>query len=286
MSWLGVPDDTTPETEGPWPWRPLIGVGLTALGIALCITLLFFAMRGIMDLGGFVAHGGPYVIAHPAPDWVWLVPVSIVLGMMLGFANAALAAAAGGFNLAVPAWSAVFLSLGWNFAEYGFSPPSGQGLVWGWIVCAVAFFVMGLAPLLLWIGRGGVVVERVRTQMLQRREALQLRYSRGRGDGPPGYRRFYLALNVGAVIVGVVLGTLAFWAVAGGRTIRRTTAPDRLRIGRPRSDGSGSAADRAAASTRRLSPRHPIDCGSAGRGPPAPRPTARQSDAVLKMRRA
>jgi hypothetical protein len=212
MSWLGVPDDTTPADQGPWPWRPLIGVGLTALGIALCLTLLFFAMRGIMDLGGFVAHGGPYVIAHEAPDWVWLVPVSIVFGMMLGFANAALAAAAGGFNLAVPAWSAVFLSLGWNFAEYGFFPPSGQGLVWGWIVCAVVFFVMGLAPLLLLIGRG-VVMERVRTQIQQRREALQLRYSRGRGDGSPGYRRAYLALNIGAVLVGIALGILAFRAV-------------------------------------------------------------------------
>lgn len=126
MSWLGGP--ATP-TEHPWRWRAIAGVALTALGMALCMTLLFFAMRGVMDLGGFVATGGPYEIAHPAPDWIWLLPVSIVGGMMLGFANAAFAARAGGFNLAIPAWSAVFLSLGWNFAEYGIHPPGDGDLV-------------------------------------------------------------------------------------------------------------------------------------------------------------
>ena len=43
------------------------------------LTLLYQGMRAIMYLGGFVASGGPYAIAHPAPGWVWIVPVSIIL---------------------------------------------------------------------------------------------------------------------------------------------------------------------------------------------------------------
>jgi hypothetical protein len=184
-------------------------VALTALGMALCITVLFLAMRGLMDLGGFVAIGGPYEIAHRAPSWHWVLPASIVLGMMLGFANAALAAAAGGFNLALPAWSALFLALGWNFAEYGVHPPGG-GLVWAWIVCAVLFFAMGLAPLLLWVGRGAMV-ESVRFQMRQRGRYNPLS---GFEADSRGYRRAYLAINCCAVVAGVVLGTLAFHALA------------------------------------------------------------------------
>lgn len=201
MSWLGVPQETTPR---PWPWRALTGVALTAFGMALCLTLLFFAMRGIMDLGGFVAKGGPYVIAHPSPEWVWLVPASISLGMILGFANTAFAHAADGFTLALPGWSAVFLSLGWNFAEYGVHPPGGGGLIWAWIVCAALFFVMGAAPVLLLFDHW-TLVERVRQQMRPSHF----------GANPRGYRRAYLALNVGAVLIGGVLGTLAFSLLAG-----------------------------------------------------------------------
>ena len=46
------------------------------------------------------------------------------------------------------AWPALFLSLGWNFLEFGFDPPGeDDGLVWGWIVCGVVFWLMGGLPL-------------------------------------------------------------------------------------------------------------------------------------------
>lgn len=44
-------------------------------------------------------------------------------------------------------WPAIFLSLGWNFMEYGFF--SGEGLVWGWIICGVVFVLMGGLPVYL-----------------------------------------------------------------------------------------------------------------------------------------
>ena len=41
--------------------------------------VLYQGMAEIMTTqGGFVASGGPYEIAHPAPGWGWLVPVSIL----------------------------------------------------------------------------------------------------------------------------------------------------------------------------------------------------------------
>ena len=44
-------------------------------------------------------------------------------------------------------WPAIFLSLGWNFCEYGFF--ASEGLVWGWIICGVVFMLMGGLPLYL-----------------------------------------------------------------------------------------------------------------------------------------
>jgi hypothetical protein len=46
------------------------------------------------------------------------------------------------------AWPALFLSLGWNFWEYGLDPPGGDGVDAGWIVCGVIFVLMGGLPLL------------------------------------------------------------------------------------------------------------------------------------------
>jgi hypothetical protein len=50
-------------------------------------------------------------------------------------------------------WPAVFLSLGWNFLQYGFFPPGGaDGWVWSWIFCGVLFVLMGAVPLVGVIG--------------------------------------------------------------------------------------------------------------------------------------
>jgi len=214
MSWLGVPDDAPRPWS--WPWWPLVGVVLTACGMALCVSLVFLSMREIMELGGFVARGGPYVVARPAPESVWLLPVAVVAGMILGFAEYELAYRAGGFALALPAWCALFLALGWNFAEYGAAPAGGGGPVWAWIVCAVAFVILGLAPVLLWSGVQWTVVERVRTQLALRREQRS-RVSRGAPDGTPSpaYRRAYLGLNIAAVLAGGGLGVLVFRALPG-----------------------------------------------------------------------
>ncbi len=119
----------------------------TLFGVAFAVALLYQGMRPIMRLGGMVASGGPYAIEHPAPGWVWILPVAILFGMACLFVHL-FSGDSGTASLMPLAWPALFLSLGWNFLEFTFSPPGG-GVAWGWLVCGVIFVLMGGVPLLL-----------------------------------------------------------------------------------------------------------------------------------------
>lgn len=120
-----------------------VGVAMTAAAI----TMAFFGMRAVMAVGGSCASGGPYQVAQPCPDNAWLLFAAFPLGL-LGTGLAALGRLPGGASLTLLAWPGLFLSLGWNFLEFGVDPPPpAQGLVWGWLICGVVFVVMGGAPL-------------------------------------------------------------------------------------------------------------------------------------------
>ncbi len=140
---------------------------LLPCAFAFFLTILFLAMRGVMDLGGMVAVGGPYEIAHPAPGYWWIFTISIMACVVIALANmgvfslprAAAAANYGPFGgirsltegngevslVAVFFWPAIFLSLGWNFCEYGFF--RAEGLAWGWVASGIVFVFMGGIPL-------------------------------------------------------------------------------------------------------------------------------------------
>lgn len=126
----------------------LLGIG----GLAACLTLVFLSMRAVMDVGGFCAEGGPYEIQTHCPEGtVLLLPLSIFGGL----GSAALAAWKGSqiggpfAGLVALAWPALFISLGWNFLEYGLWPPGDEGgIVWGWLIPGIVFEVMGIVPLL------------------------------------------------------------------------------------------------------------------------------------------
>jgi len=129
---------------------PAVGAYLLGVaGLAFCITLLWFGMRAVLDIGGFCASGGPYEIAVECPDAVIATtPLSILggfiaVGLML-WGGAGLGA--GWMGLVFLAWPALFISLGWNFLQFGFAPPGG-GWVWSWIICGVLFVAMGAVPL-------------------------------------------------------------------------------------------------------------------------------------------
>jgi hypothetical protein len=130
----------------------LTHVALYLAGIVLgtaSITLLFLGMRAVMDVGGACADGGPYVSAQPCPDGVGVAMFGGMLGLfgaaglMLWFGSRLGARYAG---LVFLGWPALFLSLGWNFLEYGMKAPDG-GLEWGFLVPGIMFVVMGGGPL-------------------------------------------------------------------------------------------------------------------------------------------
>ena len=130
--------------------RYLIGVG----GLAFSLTALFLSMRAVMAIGGACASGGPYVPAVECPDVVLaLTPLSIfgifLFGGLAFWGGASLGA--GWAGLIALAWPALFLSLGWNFLEFGLNPPGAEPgeLEWSWLFCAVVFAVMGGGPLLV-----------------------------------------------------------------------------------------------------------------------------------------
>jgi hypothetical protein len=131
---------------------------VSLFGSVFCLTSLYLAMRGIMRLGGMVASGGPYAIAHPAPGWTWLIPCSILAGLIFIGLNAYASHRVGGFEAVIFAWPALFLSLGWNFLEFAFKGGGGHGIVWGWLVCGVIFIPMGAIPLLFILSNAGKAV--------------------------------------------------------------------------------------------------------------------------------
>jgi hypothetical protein len=121
----------------------LVGVG----GVAFSLTLLSRGMRSVQAIGGFCASGGPYQIAHHCPKGIGgLLPLAIFGGLafLLLFV---ICAGDAGRSLILLAWSALFLSLGWNFLDYGLGLTTGNGTNGGFLVCGVLFIAMGGVPL-------------------------------------------------------------------------------------------------------------------------------------------
>jgi hypothetical protein len=134
---------------------------LTGIGVALFVaslTVVFEAMRSVMDVGGYCASGGPYQIRQECPGGTWLLPVGIFTGL-IGVGLVVAGTFGGGPVLWTLAWPALFLALGWNFLRYAIDPPPpDDGLVWGWLVCAVAFLAIGGLPLLVILGNARAVL--------------------------------------------------------------------------------------------------------------------------------
>lgn len=191
-------DPGSESASGPVRVGALIGVVLTPLGTATSMTVLWLSMRAVLALGGFVASGGPYVIAHQAPTWVWLLPVSIVLLIVCMFASQELNSSFETPSLMLVAWSMLFLSLGWNFLEFGLHPPGGGGLSVGWLVSAAAFFATG---------GGGLYALSQAVQV--NREFDRNKEERTGVPSRPGFA-VYLGATVLAIAAGILLGVLVF----------------------------------------------------------------------------
>jgi len=116
-------------------------------GFAFGLTLLHLGMRGVLDVGGACASGGPYASAQPCPPGT----VYAILGFLACGVGAALIAAGSlphGPRLVMLTWSSLFLVLGWNFLDYGLLSGEQRSSDAGLVVCAVLFGAMGGLPLL------------------------------------------------------------------------------------------------------------------------------------------
>jgi hypothetical protein len=83
------------------------------LGFVFCLTLLYEAMREVMDVGGACASGGAYQIRQQCPQGVaWVTPLSIF--GMLAFTGISFVGvfSKGGPRPYAFAWSALFLAPG------------------------------------------------------------------------------------------------------------------------------------------------------------------------------
>ncbi len=166
-----------------------IYVAVGALGLAACVTLLFFATRALMAAGtGFVATGGPYEIAHPAPDWIWLVPISILAGVAFIGVHWRGAGYLNGFNLLMPMWVLLFFSIGANFLEFGIRGIRAGGIAW--LICGIVFWGMAVMPLF--------------SPIVPAMQGSWMSFS-GSTSG-----RMYIAVNVTAAAVGVAVGWALF----------------------------------------------------------------------------
>jgi hypothetical protein len=122
---------------------------------SMCLTLVFLGMRSVMEIGGSCAEGGPFVPVQPCPDGAPLALVGGIFGLfgaaglMIWFGSRL---GRGYVGLVFLGWPALFISLGFNFLQFGLSPPEGQEVEWGFVVPGVLFWIMGIGPLLfgLW----------------------------------------------------------------------------------------------------------------------------------------
>lgn len=156
-----VVDETRTAPSGPVTLAagPSLGARRTLwllgslVGFSAALTILFLGMRAVMDVGGTCAEGTPFEIRVRCPQGVAPMVVGSIWGGLI------LAAIHTGFlpkgtpTLMGLAWPALFLSLGWNFLDYGLDPPGRDGLGWGSLFCAALFAVLGGGPLLLGISR-------------------------------------------------------------------------------------------------------------------------------------
>jgi hypothetical protein len=199
--------DSREHSPRRWLWIAIAVLCATLLTAA--IVLLYLGSQFVMAEGGFVARGGPYEIAHPAPDWVILIPASIWVGFLAGGIHLLAANRAGGFNLLGIAWVALFGVLGTSFLQAGFNPPVGR-IAWAWVVCGVVFWAMAL-PVALGV-IGGFRPD-LRTRFA-RAEVRELAGAHGTTQTPTGGAAYIIG-HLLAVPAGIALGMFVWSTVTG-----------------------------------------------------------------------
>ncbi len=133
----------------------VLGLAIGLGGLTMCVTLVFHAMRAVMDVGGFCVDGGPFVSAQSCPDGTAPAMMLGIFGVVL-FGGIAMACGSRvGARWAIAAvlvgWSGLFGALGWNFLDHGIinPPPEADEIVRGWLIPGILFELMALTPIVI-----------------------------------------------------------------------------------------------------------------------------------------
>lgn len=134
------------------PYLRLSVLSLCVLTIGLAVAWLYYPMRAVLDVGGYCAEGGPYVIETHCPAGSTLF---LTLGVPLWFAGAFVglfaAATISAPTPIVPGWGLLFGALGWNFLDYAFGDPGGH-IEASWLICGIMFWAMALPAVVIFVG--------------------------------------------------------------------------------------------------------------------------------------
>jgi hypothetical protein len=126
---------------------------LCLLLLGISVAWVYYPMRAVMDVGGFCAEGGPYVIETHCPEGV---TTFLTLGVPLWFAGAFaglfVAATLAAPQPIFPGWALLFGALGWNFFDYAFHADPSGAIVGSWLVCGIVFWLMALPALVIFVG--------------------------------------------------------------------------------------------------------------------------------------
>jgi hypothetical protein len=180
-----------PVGPRPGSW---IGAVICALGISVCLTIVVLGGAQIMDAGGFVASGGPYEIAHPVPSGSWIQPLAFFGLFAFSLAHAIFAWRIKAPGLVYAVWCILWTAVGAQTLWYGFHPPRGNGLAWGWLIMGGVFLLVGLGSVAAYFAL---------------RDFIEWNHS----ELSAGKLVVYWALTIVAVLVGVPLGIAALTAV-------------------------------------------------------------------------
>jgi hypothetical protein len=119
---------------------------ITAGAVTASLTVLFLGTRSVMDIGGSCGSIGSDGIIQPCPSNVaGLVPGAIWGGLIFTGLYVWAAAKYRVPSLVSLLWPALFLSLSYNFFDYGIN---GGNVAGGFIVCGIVFALMGAVPLI------------------------------------------------------------------------------------------------------------------------------------------
>jgi len=108
----------------------------------LGLTWLNLVASSVVSVGGSCSSGGPYVSATACPGGAWMAPVGILVALA-GIGLYLLWRPAGGPQLALFAWPALFGSLGIQFLRAAAAETSA----YGWWLCGFVFLLIAAAPL-------------------------------------------------------------------------------------------------------------------------------------------